>query len=256
MMPTTPLPHSSDRSTAADRDAPHGVHARNGDMTRARADSPAAKTKTSFHNGWRGRFNAWFFIAFDRYIGHIGRGHKRVAFSDLQEGTIIEIGPGVGSNFDFIPPGSRVIAIEPNLAMHDRLRKRAAGRGIDLELLAVSCETLPLASGSVDDVVCSLVLCTVDDPRAALAEIRRVLRPGGRFRFVEHVAAPRWSPRRWLQHLLRGPWRWLYEGCDLCRDTGAAIERAGFSELQIQRRRFRQSLFVPVNTAICGVAIE
>jgi SAM-dependent methyltransferase len=218
--------------------------------------SSKGETTTAFHNGWRGRFNAWFFTTFDRYIAYIGDPHKRQAFGDIQAGTIVEIGPGVGANFDFIPPGSRLVAIEPNLAMHDGLRERAAARDIDLELLAVDAERLPLESDSVDDVVCSLVLCTVDDPGAALTEIRRVLRPGGRFRFVEHVAAPRWSPRRWLQHLLRKPWRWIYEGCDICRNTGAAIKRAGFSRLQIREGRFRHSLFVPINTAIYGIAIE
>ena len=211
---------------------------------------------TAFHNGWRGRFNAWFFTTFDRYMAHVGQRHKREAFGDLRAGTIVEIGPGVGANFDFIPPSSRLVAIEPNLAMHAGLRARAAAQHIDLELVAVDAERLPLESDSVDDVLCSLVLCSVDNPHAALAEVRRVLRPGGRFRFVEHVAAPRWSPRRWLQHVLRVPWRWLYEGCDICRNTGRAIENAGFSRLHIRERHFRHSLFVPVNTAICGVAIK
>jgi SAM-dependent methyltransferase len=211
---------------------------------------------TAFHNGWRGRLNAWFFVAFDRYIAHISRELKSAAFGDLQPGTIVEIGPGVGANFDFVPAGSRVIAIEPNLAMHRALEERAGARGVDLELHAAFADRMPLETASVDDVLCSLVLCTVDDQAAVLAEIRRVLRPGGRLRFVEHVAAPPWSPRRWLQHLIRRPWSWIYEGCDLCRDTSCAVHDAGFSRVQIAARRLRRSLFIPVNTTIHGVATK
>ena len=108
----------------------------------------------------------------------------------------------------------------------------------------------------MDDVICSLVLCTVDNPDAVLTEARRILRPGGRFRFVEHVAARAWSPRRWLQHAIRRPWRWVYEGCDLCRDTASAIERAGFSVVDIARGCWRHSLFYPANISIHGVAVR
>ncbi len=217
-------------------------------------DPPGATA--AFHNGRRGRFNAWFFTAFDRYIGHITRPHKRHAFGDISSGTIVEIGAGVGANFDHLPAGSRLIAVEPNLAMHDGLLRRARERGVDIEVVADDAHTLPFADGSVDDVICSLVLCTVAEPDVVLGEIRRVLRPGGRFRFVEHVAAPRWSPRRWLQHTLRPPWRWVYEGCDTCRDTASTIRAAGFTQVEINRRRLRHSLFVPVNTAIYGIAIN
>lgn len=210
----------------------------------------------AFHNKWRGRFNAWFFVAFDRYLTHTGREHKRRAFGSIEPGVVVEIGPGVGANFDWVPPRSRLLALEPNLAMHPALRARAAERGIKLELHTASADRMPFEDGSVDDVLCSLVLCTVDDQDAVLAEVRRVLRPGGRFRFVEHVAAPIWSPRRWLQHALRAPWRWLYEGCDLCRPTGSAIERAGFAQVQINPRRWHQSIFIPVNTAIHGIAVR
>lgn len=211
---------------------------------------------TAFDNGWRGKFNAWFFTAFDHYIQHVGRAHKQSAFGDLEPGTIVEIGPGVGANFDFVPAGSRLVALEPNLAMHGGLTRRAAERGVELELHAAPAEHMPLETGSVDDLVCSLVLCTVSDQAAVLQEIRRVLRPGGRLRFVEHVAAPAGTPRHWLQRVLQRPWRWLYEGCDLCRHTGDAIGSAGFSDVRIEHGTFRHSVFVPVNTTIHGVAIR
>lgn len=209
-----------------------------------------------FHNGLRGRFNAWFFRVFDRYINFILRVHKRRALTGLSPGQVLELGPGVGANFDFVPPGSTLLAVEPNRAMHDALLDRAAESGIDLELIAAAGEALPLADESVDDVICSLVLCTVDDPRRVLDEVVRVLRPGGTLRFVEHVAAHPASPRRWLQWAIGGPWDWVFEGCQLCRDTGALVEGAGFRHTAMARHRLAQSVFLPVNVAISGVATK
>lgn len=217
---------------------------------------PVDAAADTFHHGMRSRFNAWFFQAFDRYINHVAARHKRAAFGDIGGSRIVELGAGVGANFAFVPPGSTVVAVEPSEAMHDALRRRAAERGVDLELIGGRAERLPLPDASVDEVICSLVLCTVGDPDATVAEVRRVLRPGGRFRFVEHVAAPTWSPRRWLQHGIRRPWSWVFEGCDLCRDTGALVEEAGFADVQVRRGRLRRSAFVPVNTVVSGVAVR
>lgn len=246
----------SSKSTATESTATYSTLQTETDSDTLSAIDSRQPGEAGFHNGRRGRFNAWFFTAFDRYIAHIGRTHKDAAFGDLEPGTIVEIGAGVGANFDYVPDGCRLVAIEPNLAMHPGLLQRAADRNIELEINTASAERMDLADGSVDDVLCSLVLCTVEDQDATLAEIRRVLRPGGRLRFVEHVAAPVWSPRRWLQHALRRPWSWVYEGCDVCRNTEEALGRAGFSEISINRRRWRRSLFIPVNTAIHGVAVN
>lgn len=224
----------SDRRTIATNHDPHGSGA--------------------FHNGARSRFNAWFFEAFDRYINHITARHKANAFAGIEPGRVLEIGAGVGANFDHLPEGASVVAVEPNLAMHDVLRLRADERGVDIDLVDVSAERLPLPDDSIDEAICSLVLCTVPDPAATVSEVSRVLRPGGRFRFVEHVAAPRWSPRRWLQHGIRRPWSWLFEGCDLCRDTASLVEGSEFASVRLDRGRLRRSLFVPVNTVVSGIA--
>lgn len=210
----------------------------------------------TFHNGARGRFNAWFFTAFDRYINFIARSHKRRAFEGIRQGDIVELGAGVGANFAYFPPDSRVLAVEPNEAMHQALIERAAARGLDLELIEAQAEALPIPDNSVDEVVCSLVLCTVENPTRTVAEVLRVLRPGGTFRFVEHVAAHPAMPRRWIQWTLTKPWSWLYEGCQLGRDTARLIETAGFSNTDVRRHRFRQSLFFPVNSAISGTATK
>jgi ubiquinone/menaquinone biosynthesis C-methylase UbiE len=204
----------------------------------------------------RGPLNAWFFDTFDRYINHVARPHKRAAFDGIESSRILEIGSGTGANLDYLPPGSHLVALEPNTAMHRRLHRRAAERAIDLELLVAPGEIIPLDDDSIDTVICSLVLCTVDNPSAVLAEIIRVLRPGGTFRFVEHVAADSGSPRRWLQRTLRRPWAWIFEGCQLCRHTADTITNAGFTTVTLRRQRFRHSMFVPVNAAIHGIATK
>lgn len=218
------------------------------------ASPPSAGAVVAFDHGAVSRFNAWFFAAFDGYINHITRPLKQAAFTGIDAPVVVEIGAGVGANLGHLPAGTRLIAIEPSLRMHERLLQRAAVADIDLELLAASAERLPLEDAAYDEVICSLVLCTVADVDRVLAEVRRILRPGGRFRFVEHVAAPRRSPRRWLQRILARPWSWLFEGCDLSRDIAARVHAAGFTELLTSGERLRRSVFVPVNTTVWGIA--
>lgn len=212
-------------------------------------------TTTSLDHGLS-QFNAWFFTTFDRYLNHALRPHKDGAFDDLIGPVVVEIGSGVGANFARLPQGVPLIGVEPNEQMHARLRQRAAQHDIPLQLVLGVAEELPLADGSVDDVVCSLVLCTVTDLDRTLSEVKRVLRPGGRFRFVEHIAAPLWSPRRWVQVALRRPWGWLYQGCDPARETDRHLASAGFTSLTVRHRKLRHSVFFPVNTAIWGVAVR
>lgn len=214
--------------------------------------APAAPS--AFDHGPVSRFNAWFFAAFDRYFNLIARRHKRAAFAGIEADVVVELGSGAGANLGYLAPGTRLIAIEPSLQMHRRLLARADEAGIELDLIAQGAESLPLDDAAYDEVICSLVLCTVADPDRVIAEVRRILRPGGRFRFVEHVAAPVWSPRRWLQAAIRRPWKWLFEGCALDRDTASRIRAAGFRDVEVHRERFHGSVFVPVNTTIWGIA--
>lgn len=208
----------------------------------------------AFDHGAVSRFNAWFFTAFARYLNHVARHHKTAAFGGLGGGTVLEIGAGTGANLDHLAPGTRLYAIEPGLRMHDRLRRRSAAAGVEVTILATGAESIPLPDASVDEVISSLVLCTVADPERALAEVRRVLRPGGTFRFVEHVAAPPRRVRGLVQRAIRRPWGWLFEGCDPHRHTTDAVERAGFRTVRHERRKLRHSLFWPVNTAAWGIA--
>ncbi|HYJ74029.1 MAG TPA: methyltransferase domain-containing protein [Kineosporiaceae bacterium] len=203
-------------------------------------------------NRVRGPLNALFFGVLDGYLDRLLRPYKRRVFADLPA-TVVELGPGVGANLRYLAPGTRLIAIEPNRAMHSRLRTRAARARVDLDLHDAVGDRLDLPDASVDAVISSLVLCTVPDPAAVVAEVRRVLRPGGRFAFVEHVAAAEGTLLRRLQRVVRRPWGWAFEGCSCERDLRAVVEAAGFADTTITDHRLR-SPFLPANTQIAGVA--
>lgn len=183
---------------------------------------------------------------------HMRKG-KAKAFADLPP-NVVELGSGVGANLRYLPSGARLTAIEPNPYMHARLRRAARRRGVELEIHSVIGERIDLPDASADTVISSLVLCTVRDPAAVLAEVRRILRPGGRFSFAEHVAAKRRTPTRWLQRITRRPWAWVFEGCSCERDLAGIIASAGFASVDIRPYRIH-SPFVPFNTHIAGTAI-
>jgi ubiquinone/menaquinone biosynthesis C-methylase UbiE len=204
-------------------------------------------------NPVRGRLNSSFFALMDGYIDRRLAGHKRRIFAG-NGGVVAEIGAGNGPNLRYLPPKTTVHAIEPNRYFHHRLERTAAAHGVHLTLHPVPGEAIDLADASVDAVICTWVLCTVQDQAQVLREVHRILRPGGRFAFIEHVAAPNGSVRR-VQRLVRRPWRWAFEGCHTDRDTAAAIRAAGFASVDISEFRFRSS-FVPVRTQIAGTALR
>jgi len=204
-------------------------------------------------NPARGRFNAWMLNALDAYM-HTKYGPLKARLLSTVPRTIVELGPGAGANLRYYPAGTEVIAVEPNVRMHERLRRRAAQYDLDLRLRTFGAETMDIDSASVDFVCATLVLCSVDDPAAVVREVRRVLRPGGRFVCIEHVAAPRSSPIGSLQRVLRTPWRWLFEGCDLRNETKGVLRGAGFRQVDIEDFKV-PGVFLPVRyhiTATCA----
>jgi SAM-dependent methyltransferase len=207
---------------------------------------------TTIANPVRGRLNAAFFRLVDGYVHRRIGARKEALFADLPQ-QVVELGPGTGANLKYFRPGTHLIAIEPNPHMHPALTKAAAERGVSLEVRATGAEATGLPSASFDAVVSTLVLCTVPDPAAALAEVRRILRPGGRLVLLEHVAAPRGTFLAGLQRVLRHPWLWAFEGCDLDRHTADTISAAGFSDVELERYRLR-SMFFPVNEQVAGTA--
>ena len=143
-------------------------------------------------------------------------------------GRVLELGAGRGANFPLLAPDVAWVGIEPATG----LRRRLARKGHDV--LAASAEAIPLSDGSVDAVLSTVVLCSVRDQDRALAETARVLRPGGRFVFFEHVAAPRGTWFRRLQQLGAPFNRAIDYGCHPARETWKALERAPFQELDLQ----------------------
>lgn len=162
---------------------------------------------------------------------------QRAQLVPLAEGTVLEVGIGTGRNLAHYDPSRirRLIGLDPALAWHPLARRRQARAGIAVEPLALSAERIPLKDASVDCIVCTYTLCTIPDPAAALAEFRRVLRPGGRLLFSEHGLAPDEAVRRW-QYRLEPLWKPLAGGCHLTRDTRGLLEATGFAIRELDQR--------------------
>lgn len=183
--------------------------------------------------GWRqrlfARLNSAQAAAYDAMIAP----YKRALLGGLT-GTILEIGAGAGENFPYYALGIHWVGIEPNVYMHPFLLEAAARYGINGEMRTGLAEKLPFENASFDAVVATLVLCSVSDQSAALSEILRVLRPGGRYAFIEHVAAPERTHQRRMQRLIKPLWRAVLDGCEPDRDTEAALRQVGFSQIELQ----------------------
>lgn len=148
---------------------------------------------------------------------------------------MLEVGAGHGANLQHYRAAEDLILIEPDPAMRARLAERAQLARVRTEILDAGAEALPMPDASVDVVVCAYVLCTVPDVAAALAEVSRVLRPGGELRFLEHVRADGAAGR--FADTIEPIWRRAAAGCHPNRDTEAALVAAGFGVRQIERFR-------------------
>lgn len=177
---------------------------------------------------------------------------KRALFSGLH-GDILEIGAGTGPNLEYYPHDVRWIGIEPNPAMFPYLQDEARRLGMTIQLRAGTAERLDVPDNSVDAVVGTLVLCSVSDPARVLQEIRRVLKPGGRYIFIEHVAAPQRTFLRGVQRIVRPIWKAFSDGCHLDRETWTTIEKAGFSRVELDHFRVSPALYAP---HISGFAVK
>jgi ubiquinone/menaquinone biosynthesis C-methylase UbiE len=144
-------------------------------------------------------------------------------------GDVVEIGFGSGLNLPHLPPTvSSVRAVEPALLGRRLAEERIEAAGVRVEFSGLDGQRLPFESGSVPVVLSTWTLCTIPDAPAALAEIKRVLVPGGRFHFVEHGLSPDANVAKW-QHRLNPLQRKLAGGCNLDRDIPGILEEAGFA---------------------------
>lgn len=156
------------------------------------------------------------------------RRHRRRLLAQAR-GRVLELGAGTGLNLRHYPDGlEELILVEPDPAMRRRLARRLERHGRSGQIVDAVAERLPLPDQSVDTVVATLVLCTVDDPERALNEIARVLRPDGELLFVEHVRS-RSSRLARVQDALAGPWRRFACGCRCNRSTVEHMHACGFA---------------------------
>ncbi|UZX01667.1 class I SAM-dependent methyltransferase [Arthrobacter sp. CDRTa11] len=180
--------------------------------------------------------------------------HRRAALSGLS-GKVIEIGAGEGSAFGLYPSSvTEVLAVEPDDELRRLAKAKAVSAPVPVRVVAGAAETIPAPNASADAVVTSLVLCSVEDQAAVLAEIRRVLRPGGALAYYEHVRSGH-KVLAALQDLVTPAWQRLAGGCHPNRDTLQAISSAGFTIRENRRFGFSAGPLVPPVDHILGHAI-
>jgi ubiquinone/menaquinone biosynthesis C-methylase UbiE len=188
-----------------------------------------------------------------------GLGETRRALLAGARGRVVEIGAGTGVNLDHYGDGIEDLTlVEPDPHMGAKLRERLAGTGADgtappARLVAAPAEAIPFADGTFDTAVATLVLCTVPDPVAAIAELARVLKPDGQLLFIEHVRSEDPGSARW-QDRLEKPWRFMADGCYCNRDTEATLSASVFQIESVGHGVFPNSLPI-VRPLIHGTAV-
>lgn len=180
---------------------------------------------------------------------------RQTLLHDLS-GDVIELGCGTGANLEFYPiTVKRLVLVEPNLHMARRLKEKLSNNKQHAEILNDNAESLSFHDASFDVVVCTLVLCSVSNLEKSLSEIYRVLKPQGKFIFIEHVAALSNLKRYRWQHRLEFLWKHIAGGCHLTRTTEKAILNAGFKIIDINRQSMRGVPSV-VRPSIRGVSLK
>lgn len=202
---------------------------------------------------------------FARFYGRVSPLEDRAGFADRRRqllaglrGRVVEVGAGNGLNFAHYPPEvTRVLAVEPEAHLRRLARRQADKAPVLVEVVDGVAQALPAGDASVDAAVASLVLCSVSDQPVALAELHRVIRPGGELRFVEHVRAATPTLRLAQRVLDATVWPTLVGGCHTSRDTIAAITAAGFDVQSSDRFRFPDfRVPLPTTPHVVGVGVR
>jgi ubiquinone/menaquinone biosynthesis C-methylase UbiE len=174
---------------------------------------------------------------FNKIAEDAGLRDKRRALLARAQGRTLEIGAGTGVNVELYPDSvSELVLTEPDGHMRRQLERELTALGRPAEVVDAGGERLPFPDASIDTAVATLVLCTIPDPQVALAEATRVLKPGGRLLFLEHVRSDEPKTARWQDRLER-PWGWFGRGCHPNRDTLATIEASGLEVAEVERGR-------------------
>jgi ubiquinone/menaquinone biosynthesis C-methylase UbiE len=181
------------------------------------------------------------------------REHRRELLSGLS-GRVLELGAGAGANFGFYPAQvEEVVAVEPEPYLRGKAVQAASSASVRVTVVDGTADRLPAEDASVDVAIACLVLCSVPDQSAALAELHRVLRPGGELRFYEHVLSHKPPAARSQRIVDRLFWPRAFGGCHTARDTPTAIAEAGFA-IERQRRLLVGPRFIPAATHVLGGA--
>ena len=202
---------------------------------------------------------------FARFYDRMTAGTERAGLAEMRRellrsasGRVLELGAGTGHNLEhYTAAVTELVLAEPDPHMARRLRERLAREGTAADhpsVIEAPAEELPFDDGSFDVGVSTLVLCTVENPARALAEVRRVLVEGGRFLFLEHVRSARHGLARW-QDWLERPWGWFTGGCHPNRATDQQLAGAGFWIDSLERDRLPKAPPL-VRPLIRGVAIR
>lgn len=181
----------------------------------------------------------WFAAIYDKmlaseekkFLGAI----RQEMLKDLT-GEVLEIGAGTGANFKYYPKAAHVTATEPDPYMLERAKRKATEAEAAITVQQVAAENLPFPDSSFDFVIDTLVLCSVNNPRKVLAELKRVLKPGGQLRLYEHVRYK--NPIGALsQDLISPVWQWFGAGCHPNRNTERNLRDAGFELSDVRIRK-------------------
>lgn len=181
-----------------------------------------------------GRGFAALYDSFFKSVEEAGLREMRRELVGQASGRTIDIGAGTGANLELYPADVELTMAEPDPHMARQLRRKAAEADREVELVEAGAEKMPFEDASFDTAVFTLVLCTVPNPRAALAEVARILKPGGRMLFLEHVRAESPGLARW-QDRLEKPWRFVGDGCHCNRDTVATIDASPLRLEDVER---------------------
>jgi ubiquinone/menaquinone biosynthesis C-methylase UbiE len=201
---------------------------------------------------------ARFYARLSNGMENAGVDKHRDALLQGLSGSVIEVGAGNGLNFRHYPATvTRVLAVEPEQHLRGLAEDAAKQSAVPITVADGIADHLPAGDGQFDAVVASLMLCSVPDQAAALAEMRRVLRPGGELRFMEHVQAQTPWHRRIQRVADATIWPACFGGCHAGRDTVAAIARAGFTVTEVTRYRLPQyRLPWPTTPHASGIAVR